>query len=41
MDSGVAVHVMPEGMYPLVKLERKTAPKRVVAAIGEQNQRSG
>ena len=35
-DSGAAGHVMPEGMFPLVKFERKTSPKIFVAAIGEQ-----
>ena len=35
MDSGAAGHVMPEGKYPRVKLERKTAPKKFVAANGE------
>ena len=34
MDSGVAGHVMPEGMFPHVKLERKTSPKIFVAANG-------
>ena len=36
MDSGAAGHVMLEGMSPRVKLERKTAPKKMVAANGEQ-----
>ena len=36
MDSGAAGHVMLEGMFPRVKLERKTSPKRFVAANGEQ-----
>ena len=36
MDSGPAAHVMPEGIFPRVKLERKTSPKRFVAANGEQ-----
>ena len=30
-DSGAAGHVMIEGMFPLVKLERKTAKKSVAA----------
>ena len=36
MDSGAAGHVMPETMFPHVKLERKTSPKKFVAANGEQ-----
>ena len=36
MDSGAAGHVMPETMFPRVKLERKTSPKKFVAANGEQ-----
>ena len=32
MDSGAAGHVMPETMFPRVKLERKTTPKKFVAA---------
>ena len=36
MDSGAAGHVMPEAMFPRVKLERKTSPKKFVAANGEQ-----
>ena len=36
MDSGAAGHVMPEGMFPRVKLERKTSLKRFVTANGEQ-----
>ena len=36
MDSGYAVHVMLEGMFPCVKLERKISPKRFVAVNGEQ-----
>ena len=35
MDSGAAGHVMPEGMFPRLRLERKTAPKNLVAANGE------
>ena len=35
MDSGAAGHVIIEGMFPRVKLEHKTAPKRLVAASGE------
>ena len=35
MDSGVAGVVMPEDMVARVKIERKTAPKRFVAANGE------
>ena len=30
MDSGAAGHVMPETMFPRVKLERKTSPKKFV-----------
>ena len=36
MDSGAAGHVMPETMFPHVKLERKTSPMKFVAANGEQ-----
>ena len=36
MDSGAAGHVMPETMFPRVKLERKASPKKFVAANGEQ-----
>ena len=36
MDSGAAGHVMPETMFPQVKIERKTSPKKFVAANGEQ-----
>ena len=36
MDSGAAGHVMHQGMFPCVKLERKTATKRFGAANGEQ-----
>ena len=36
MDSGAAGHVMRETMFPHVKLERKTSPKKFVAANGEQ-----
>ena len=36
MDSGAAGHVMPETMFPHVKIERKTPPKKFVAANGEQ-----
>ena len=36
MESGAAGHVMPETMFPHVKLERKTSPKKFVAANGEQ-----
>ena len=36
MGSGAAGHVMPETMFPLVKLERRTSPKKFVAANGEQ-----
>ena len=34
MDSGAVGHVMPEGMFPRIKLERKTSPKRFVATNG-------
>ena len=36
MDSGAAGHVLLETMFPQVKLERKTSPKKFVAANGEQ-----
>ena len=36
MGSGASGHVMPETMFPRVKLERKTTPKKFVAANGEQ-----
>ena len=36
IDSGAACHVMPETMFPHVKLERKTSPNKLVAANGEQ-----
>ena len=36
MDSGATGHVMREGMFARVMLERKTSPKRFVAANGEQ-----
>ena len=36
MDFGAAAHVMPETMFPRIKLERKTAPKKFLAANGEQ-----
>ena len=36
MDSGAAGHVMPETTFPHVKLERRTSPKKFVAANGEQ-----
>ena len=36
MDSGAAGHAMPGTMFPHVKLERKTSPKKFVAANGEQ-----
>ena len=36
MDSGDASHVLIERMFPRVKLERKTSPKRFAAANGEQ-----
>ena len=36
MDSGAAGHVMPETMFPRVKLERKTSPRKFVAVNGEQ-----
>ena len=37
MDSGAAGHVMPETMFPHVKLERKTSPEK----FGRANQRLG
>ena len=36
MDSGAAGHVMPETMFPHVKIEHKTPLKKFVAANGEQ-----
>ena len=37
MDSGAAGHVMLQAMFPRVELERKTTPKKLVAANdGEQ-----
>ena len=36
MDSGAARRLMLETMFPRVKLERKTSPKKFVAANGEQ-----
>ena len=36
INSGAAGHVMLEAMFPHVKLERKTSPKKFVAANGEQ-----
>ena len=36
MDSGAAGHAMPETMFPHVKLERRTWPKKFVAANGDQ-----
>ena len=36
MDSGAAGHVMLQTMFPCVALERKTSPKKFVAANGEQ-----
>ena len=36
MDSGAAGHVMLEGMFPRVKIERKTEPNEFVAANGER-----
>ena len=36
MDSGATAHVMLEGMFPLVNLERMTSPKKFVAGNGEQ-----
>ena len=36
LDSGVAVHVMLEGMITRVKLEFKIVPKKFVAANDEQ-----
>ena len=35
MDSGAAGHVMPETMFPRVKLECKTSPKKFVASNGQ------
>ena len=36
MDSGAAGHVMPETMFPRVKLEHKMTPKKFAATNGEQ-----
>ena len=41
MDSGAAGHVKPEAMFPHVKLERKTTPRKLVAANGEQSKHLG
>ena len=41
IDSGAAGHVMPDTMFPCVKLERKTSPKRFVVANGEQSKDLG
>ena len=41
VDSGAAGHVMLEGMFPRVKLERKTASKKFVAPNGEQTRDFG
>ena len=35
-DSGSGGHVMLEAMYPRVRLERKTSPKKFVATNGEK-----
>ena len=40
-DSGAAGHMMPDTMFPRVKLERKTTPKKLVAANGEQTKDPG
>ena len=36
MDTGAAWHVMPAEMFPRVKLDRTSATKKFVAAIGER-----
>ena len=36
MESGAAGHVLPETIFSHVKIERKTPPKKFVAANGEQ-----
>ena len=41
IDPGAAVPVMLEGTFPHFKLERKTSPKRFVAANGEQTRDLG
>ena len=41
VDSGVAGDVVLEGIFPSVKLERKTTPKKLAAANGEQNRDLG
>ena len=41
MDSGAAGHVMLETMFPHVKLERTTSPKKFVAANWRADQRLG
>ena len=41
MDSGAAGHVMPQTMFSHVKLERKTSPKKFLAANEEQNKDLG
>ena len=41
MDSGAADHVMPEEMFPSVKVQRNSAPKRFVAAKGKHIRNMG
>ena len=36
MDSGASGHVTPEGLFPRIKLEHKTPPKKFAAANGER-----
>ena len=36
VNYGAAGHVMPEGLFPRVKFERKTPPKKFAAANGER-----
>ena len=36
VESAAVGHFMPGGRFPRVKLERKTAPEKIVAANGEQ-----
>ena len=36
VNYGAAGHVMPEGLFPRIKFERKTPPKKFAAANGER-----
>ena len=41
MDSGAASQVMPEKMFPRVKVQRNSTPKRFVAANGDDIRDTG